>query len=73
MWFVILKTLLPEDPSVGSAQPEMLLVADDANAAYSNPRPLPKCAQTPLPCIPLSYRTAQRSDADVFPAWSDGP
>src|ERR1700761_7898073 len=27
----------------------MLLVADDANAAYSNPRSLPKCAQTPLP------------------------
>jgi len=30
----------------------MLLVADDANAAYSNPRSLPKCAQTLLPCIP---------------------
>jgi hypothetical protein len=29
----------------------VLLVADDANAAYSNPRPLPKCAQTLLPCI----------------------
>jgi hypothetical protein len=29
----------------------MLLVADDANAAYSNPRPLPKCAQTLLPFI----------------------
>src|SRR5579871_3407997 len=60
MWFVILKTLppknpgLPEDPGAGSAQPEMLLVADDANAAYSNPRPLPKCAQTLLPCISLS-------------------
>jgi hypothetical protein len=52
MWFVILKTRLPEAPSAWSAQPEMLLVADDANAAYSNPRPLPKCAQTFLPCIP---------------------
>jgi len=41
----------------------MLLVADDANAAYSNPRPLPKCAQTLLPCIPLAYRTAERPDA----------
>jgi hypothetical protein len=30
----------------------MLLVAEDANAAYSNPRPLPKCAQTLLPFIP---------------------
>jgi hypothetical protein len=54
MWFVILKTLLSDDllsddPSAGSAQPEMLLVADDANTAYSNPRSLPKCAQTLLP------------------------
>jgi len=57
MWFVILKTLLPEDPGAWSAQPEMLLVADDANAAYSNPRPLPKCAQTLLPCTALAYRT----------------
>jgi hypothetical protein len=57
MWFVILKTLLPEDPGAWSAQPEMLLVADDANAAYSNPRPLPKCAQTLLPCIHIAYRT----------------
>jgi hypothetical protein len=52
MWFVILKTLLPEDPGAWSAQPGMLLVADDANAAYSNPRPLQKCAQTLLPFIP---------------------
>ena len=41
----------------------MLLVADDANAAYSNPRPLPKCAQTLLPCIQLAYRTPRRPDA----------
>src|ERR1700749_1593926 len=47
MWFVILKTLLSEDPGAGSAQPEMLLVADDANAAYSNPRQVPKCADSP--------------------------
>jgi len=60
MWFVILKTLLSEDPCAGSAQPEMLLVADDANAAYSNPRPLPKCAQTLLPCIHIEYRTSGR-------------
>jgi hypothetical protein len=60
MWFVILKTLLPEDPvlpedpNAGLAQPEMLLVADDANAAYSNPRPLPifrGCGVALLPCI----------------------
>jgi hypothetical protein len=52
MWFVILKTLAPgQDSGTGSSQPEMLLVADDANAAYSNPRPLPKCAQTLLPFI----------------------
>src|SRR6201996_2245681 len=58
MWFVILKTL-PPLKGAGSLQPEMLLVADDANAAYSNPRPLPKCAQTLLPCISLLYRTAR--------------
>jgi hypothetical protein len=52
MWFVILKTLLPGGPGAWSAQLEMLLVANDANAAYSNPRSLPKCAQTLLPCIP---------------------
>jgi hypothetical protein len=61
MWFVILKTLLPEDPGAWSAQPGMLLVADDANAAYSNPRPLPKCAQTlpplfPKPTAPVDVR-----------------
>jgi hypothetical protein len=73
---VILKTLLPEDPTCylkiqvghrivqvpGSAQLEMLLVADDANAAYSNPRPLPKRADSPavysytLPHTPVSGR-----------------
>jgi len=42
MWFVILKTLLPEDPGAWSAQPEMLLVADDANAAYSKSTPAAK-------------------------------
>jgi hypothetical protein len=59
MWFVILKTLLPEVPrsyrkiqARSRRSREMLLVADDANAAYSNPRPLPKCAQTLLPFIP---------------------
>jgi hypothetical protein len=74
MWFVILKALLPEGPIdfrrfqvPGSAQLEMLLVADDANAAYSNPRPLPKCAQTLLPCIPRVYRTRQRPDAVSAP------
>src|ERR1700722_5383208 len=44
----------------------MLLVADDANAAYSNPRPLPKCAQTLLPFIPQDYRTGRRPDATVL-------
>jgi hypothetical protein len=66
MWFVILKTLLPEDPGAWSAQPEMLLVADDANAAYSKSTPaakVPKCAQTLLPCIALAYRTSERPDA----------
>jgi hypothetical protein len=63
MWFVILRTLLPEGPGAWSAQSEMLLVANDANAAYSNPRSLPKRAQTLLPCIPLDYRTLQRPDA----------
>src|ERR1700761_3888220 len=68
MWFVILRTLLPEASRrscqtvqvPGSAQPEMLLVADDANAAYSNPRPLPKCAQTLLPgsAYTLPHRAA---------------
>src|SRR5258708_34992485 len=57
MWFVILRTQLPGDPGAGSSQPEMLLVADDANAAYSNRRSLPKCAQTLLPCTALAYRT----------------
>jgi len=47
MWFVILKARLPEDPGAGSSQREMLLVADDANAAYSNPRVLPKRADSP--------------------------
>src|SRR3984957_10981872 len=48
MWFVILKTLVPgQDSGTGSSQPEMLLVADDANAAYSNPRVLPKRADFP--------------------------
>src|ERR1700733_13775788 len=48
MWFVILKTLAPgQDSGTGSSQPEMLLVADDANAAYSNPRVLPKRADFP--------------------------
>src|ERR1700733_9732789 len=45
----------------------MLLVADDANAAYSNPRPLPKYAQTLLPCIQLAYRTPRRPDAASRP------
>src|SRR5579863_2256195 len=45
----------------------MLLVADDANAAYSNPRPLPKCAQTLLPCIRLAYRTPRGPDAVACP------
>jgi hypothetical protein len=48
MWFVILKTLVPgQDSGTWSSQPEMLLVADDANAAYSNPRVLPKRADFP--------------------------
>src|ERR1700722_20739911 len=48
MWFVILKTLAPgQDSGTGSSQPEMLLVADDPNAAYSNPRVLPKRADFP--------------------------
>src|ERR1700761_3028698 len=66
MWFVILKTLLPEVPrsyrkiqARSRRSREMLLVADDANAAYSNPRPLPKCAQTLLPFIAPAYRTAR--------------
>src|ERR1700722_15708488 len=67
MWFVILKTLLPDDPGAWSAQPEMLLVADDANAAYSNPRPLPKFARTLLPCIRLFYRTPRGPDAVACP------
>src|SRR5580698_2223743 len=54
MWFVILKTLAPgQDSGTGSSQPEMLLVADDANAAYSNPRILPKRAD-----FPAVYRTS---------------
>ena len=71
MWFVILKTLLSEDPCAGSAQPEMLLVADDANAAYSNPRPLPKCAQNLLPCTALAYRTrvATRAPRGLAGPW----
>src|SRR5512146_1304924 len=61
-------------PRAGSSQPEMLLVADDANAAYSNPRPLPKCAQTLLPCIALAYRTRAATRApqgDAGPQWRE--
>ena len=58
MWFVILKTRRYRKIQVpGQRSRKMLLVAEDANAAYSNPRPLPKCAQTLLPCIHLAYRT----------------
>jgi len=58
MWFVILKTWRYRKIQVpGQRSRKMLLVADDAKTAYSNPRPLPKCAQTLLPCIRLAYRT----------------
>jgi hypothetical protein len=56
MWFVILKTLLSDDlmsddPSAESAQPEMLLVADDANAAYLKSTPAAKVrADSPAVC-----------------------
>src|SRR5262249_35570922 len=42
MWFVILKTRLPEAPSAWSAQPEMLLVADERQCSILESRPAAK-------------------------------
>src|ERR1700733_1608258 len=63
MWFVILKTRLPGDPGALSAQPECCSSRMTPMQHTRNPRPLPKCAQTLLPCIPLPYRTSRRPDA----------